>query len=160
MPQPISKAKVNRIVELHKDSQLSIRKIAKIVGCGDATVSHYIRVLHLPARTPGQKLGFKPWNKGKVHLAVHGNKYAFLGDRAKPNTLNRRARKILLHIKKCQICGKKKKSFQMVVHHIDENVYNNTLTNLMKLCRSCHIKIHRDKLQKSLKNKKHGINKN
>ena len=40
----------------------------------------------------------------------------------------------------CQICGKNGK---MDVHHVDWDYQNNTLDNLMIVCRSCHNKIHR-----------------
>ncbi len=40
----------------------------------------------------------------------------------------------------CEKCGKTGK---LDVHHIDENWKNNTVENLMVLCRSCHMKIHR-----------------
>ena len=46
----------------------------------------------------------------------------------------------ILQIDKCQICGKDGK---LDVHHIDGNYQNNTIGNLMILCRSCHMKIHK-----------------
>src|SRR5690606_35336733 len=42
----------------------------------------------------------------------------------------------------CEICGKEN---ALDVHHKDENPLNNSLENLQRLCRSCHIKIHRSK---------------
>src|SRR5690554_5341692 len=38
----------------------------------------------------------------------------------------------------CEICGKEN---ALDVHHKDENPLNNSLENLQRLCRSCHIKI-------------------
>ena len=38
----------------------------------------------------------------------------------------------------CQHCG----SIPADVHHLDENVKNNELDNLLPLCRSCHVKYH------------------
>lgn len=42
--------------------------------------------------------------------------------------------------KSCIKCGHTKK---VIVHHIDENRKNNNLSNLMILCESCHVKIHK-----------------
>lgn len=39
----------------------------------------------------------------------------------------------------CEICGSE---VNIDVHHIDGNPQNNSLENLMRLCRSCHSKIH------------------
>ena len=49
---------------------------------------------------------------------------------------------LFLHKDKCEKCGKTGK---LDIHHIDENPNNNNLENLMCLCRSCHMKIHRPK---------------
>lgn len=46
----------------------------------------------------------------------------------------RRAKK-----EKCEWCGSKK---NLLVHHLDENRYNNNLDNLITLCKSCHQKHH------------------
>jgi len=40
----------------------------------------------------------------------------------------------------CAICGRQGKTD---VHHIDENWQNNSPANLVRLCRSCHLKAHR-----------------
>jgi 5-methylcytosine-specific restriction endonuclease McrA len=40
----------------------------------------------------------------------------------------------------CQSCGKKR---SLDVHHIDSNKHNNSESNLILLCRSCHLKTHR-----------------
>ncbi len=42
----------------------------------------------------------------------------------------------------CAICGKKGKTD---VHHIDKNPMNNDPSNLVRLCRSCHVKQHQKK---------------
>lgn len=44
--------------------------------------------------------------------------------------------------KRCLICGKTGK---VDVHHKDNDYKNNNLENLMYLCRSCHMKEHRNK---------------
>jgi len=40
----------------------------------------------------------------------------------------------------CFICGTEQ---SLIVHHIDENRSNNHPSNLVVLCRECHIKIHK-----------------
>lgn len=44
--------------------------------------------------------------------------------------------------KKCEICGSTK---SIDVHHKDGNHQNNNSDNLMVVCRSCHMKLHRPK---------------
>ena len=48
----------------------------------------------------------------------------------------------LLPMSLCEVCQKKPSKD---VHHKDENPLNNSLNNLMRVCRSCHLKIHRPK---------------
>lgn len=56
------------------------------------------------------------------------------------------ARKIVYLIenreKVCEICGSK---INVDIHHKDGNHQNNVSENLMLVCRSCHIKLHRKK---------------
>lgn len=40
----------------------------------------------------------------------------------------------------CYICGKKE---LLEVHHLDWDHFNDTLTNLVTLCRRCHIAVHK-----------------
>jgi 5-methylcytosine-specific restriction endonuclease McrA len=49
------------------------------------------------------------------------------------------AYQILGREKRCEICGS---SRNIDVHHIDHDYRNNTIDNIMILCRRCHIKIH------------------
>lgn len=46
--------------------------------------------------------------------------------------------------KECK-CEKCRSTRNVEIHHIDGNPQNNTIENLMYLCRSCHIKTHRPK---------------
>ena len=87
--------------------------------------------------------GGQPWNKGKQFEHLLGNKHAFKGDDAGVNAGNARAQKIMKDVRVCRDCDKEKESFQMVVHHVDGNTLNNDLSNLVRLCRSCHIAVHR-----------------
>ena len=44
----------------------------------------------------------------------------------------------------CQACGlKTKNTYKLCVHHIDEDIKNDNLDNLVTLCRSCHTRLHR-----------------
>ena len=42
----------------------------------------------------------------------------------------------------CQRCGATKHT---LIHHLDDNDRNNTLTNLILLCTTCHLNLHRPK---------------
>ena len=47
----------------------------------------------------------------------------------------------------------------LITHHIDENVQNNSLENLITLCRICHPKIHyKQILVKPIEQKEEEIN--
>jgi hypothetical protein len=54
---------------------------------------------------------------------------------------NQHAQYILRSVKECEGCGKI--NTLLDVHHIDGNDFNNTINNIIKLCRSCHSKQHR-----------------
>ena len=58
------------------------------------------------------------------------------------HTTARLINNLLLQRTQCEICGE---SGKLDVHHIDGNFQNNNLSNLKVLCRSCHMKIHRQK---------------
>ncbi len=94
------------------------------------------------------RMGVEPWNKNKPFPQMKGNKYAFVGDRAKRNTLSWRARQIVGERKNCEMCGVKDTKRNLVVHHKDEQPSNNNRSNLQVLCRSCHINHHRKTLLK------------
>jgi 5-methylcytosine-specific restriction endonuclease McrA len=51
----------------------------------------------------------------------------------------------------CQMCKKIPALDKLVVHHKDRNRKNNSLTNLITLCRSCHGKIHQKDNNKRIK---------
>ena len=93
--------------------------------------------------------GGEPWNKGIKHTAIEGNQHAFKGDARCDEQFRYEARNKLKHIKDCSVCKEEKTSYQMVVHHIDENIKNNCLTNLQKMCRSCHMNHHRHDIQQA-----------
>lgn len=53
----------------------------------------------------------------------------------------RKAGSILLRIAipRCEECG----SEQTITHHIDQNKQNDTIENLVVLCKSCHMRFHK-----------------
>ena len=103
----------------------------------------------------GRPRGGIPWNKGKSFTQMLGNKHAFRGNVALKNTGNRRAQTLLKKIKPCNECGLIKEKFQMIRHHKNGNTLDNRKSNLVFLCRSCHIKEHREILLEA-KLKKYG----
>jgi len=58
------------------------------------------------------------------------------------HTTARRINELFLSKTQCEKCGSIE---NLDIHHIDHNPNNNNLDNLMCLCRSCHMKIHRPK---------------
>lgn len=108
------------------------------------TISVWVRDLPKTALV-GRPEGGIPWNKGRVFKQMIGNNHA-VKENIKENSSRYRARMIIKKIEPCEICNKRKKKYQMVIHHKDENVYNNDIKNLQRLCRSCHINVHREKL--------------
>lgn len=55
-------------------------------------------------------------------------------------TTARRIYELFGNATRCEKCGKEGR---LDIHHKDENPNNNNLENLMCVCRSCHMKIHR-----------------
>ena len=54
----------------------------------------------------------------------------------------RKINELILHKDVCEICGSKT---NLDIHHIDGDWQNNSLDNLMCLCRSCHTKYEKNK---------------
>lgn len=44
----------------------------------------------------------------------------------------------------CELCGEIQEQY-MNIHHIDGNIRNNDISNLIKLCNVCHDNIHHNK---------------
>lgn len=59
------------------------------------------------------------------------------GDSASIGAKNKRARSWFKMKDKCDVCGKKAKDR----HHVDGDPGNNVISNIMFLCRKCHMKI-------------------
>ena len=67
-----------------------------------------------------------------------------LRPKARPHPGTERAREILKSLGRsltvCESCGLEGK--KMMIHHVDQNPYNNDPSNLKVLCRNCHGKEH------------------
>lgn len=105
------------------------------------------------------KKGQKPWNKGIEYHAMKGNKHAFRGDKRSKAQFRWEAHNLLAHINECSVCGCKKVyspngRHNLITHHKDENIRNNDLSNLQKMCRSCHMKHHYKDIKKAYYAKK------
>lgn len=100
----------------------------------------------------GKPMERKRYSNGELMSWVHYNKQKYCGKecmsaafKEKPKkgtswmTVHYHARN-LLPTGSCEICGSDR---NVDVHHIDGNPRNNDLSNLQRLCRSCHIKAHR-----------------
>ena len=68
------------------------------------------------------------------------NSYTWKG--GNKNTYRSHARKIIKKLSIPLICTKCKRKESIRVHHIDLNVKNNNVSNLMVLCQSCHVNLH------------------
>lgn len=85
----------------------------------------------------------------KMSISKMGNKNPRWNDGASeyPNhsVLKRRRFEVLKMARgKCKICNE----HAHVVHHIDDSKDNHELTNLMALCRKCHMALHKDEYKK------------
>lgn len=125
---------------------LTLVVISQRVGCNTGTLSKWFK--NLPKiKKCGPPKGNKPWNKGKPHLKVLGNKFAFKGPNVSKNAGNRRAQVLFKIPEACKKCGILKKSFHMIRHHKNGNTLDNQRKNIEWLCRSCHINHHRKNLK-------------
>lgn len=134
--------KISIIIKLYQQG-ISYTEIAKQVNCSISSIVKYCKINNVyKKRISGRKTGHIPWNKGKIYHVAIGNKYAFIGDKAKKNTGNKRAQNLFKSIQPCSVCNRILESFQMIRHHKDENTLNNSIENIVFMCRSCHAKHH------------------
>jgi transposase-like protein len=138
----VDKAKA---VKLYKDG-LTISAIAKVIGCSSGSISQWFKDVP-KSKKIGPPKGNIPWNKGIKWKLMEGNKHASIGKNGTQNAGRYQARQIIKEIKPCELCGAKMRSLLMVIHHKDEDVFNNKKNNLQRLCRKCHINLHRKKLE-------------
>lgn len=93
-----------------------------------------MRLAHLGKRQPWSRtkwLGEKNprWSGGP---GVHGRHSSNFRHKISHEIMQRDGQK-------CKMCGKRS---DLIVHHIDKNKQNDTVTNLITLCRPCHTKVH------------------
>ena len=67
------------------------------------------------------------------------------------HTTARKINELILHKEVCELCGS---DTNLDIHHIDGNWQNNTLDNLMCLCRSCHTRYEKNKDKTELRIRK------
>lgn len=105
-------------------------------------------------KTCNSILSRKRYSNGELESILHFNKRpycntecmkkSFSGRKGPVGEISLRYTRILANdlVPKgpCSECGNLKGSD---VHHIDANPFNNEISNLKRLCRSCHIKTHR-----------------
>ena len=144
-----SKKEKDLAIKLYKDG-LTILSIAKKIGCNTGTITKWLKDTP-KVKKIGPPKGNIPWNKNRQFPKMIGNKYAFIGDRGKIAAGHYRARMKIKEILPCEICNRILDKFMMVLHHKNENTLDNRRNNLMRLCRTCHINLHRDKLLKNRK---------
>lgn len=103
----------------------------------------------------GKKQERKRYKNGDLESIFHFNKRPYCDIECMKNSFSKRKGPIsnlkirysrliandLIPKGPCELCGKP----GMDVHHLDGNPLNNSLDNLKRLCRSCHIKTHRSK---------------
>jgi len=82
--------------------------------------------------------GGQPWNKGLkgIHLSPK-SEFKYKNGNGYRNLLYK---KILKQI--CKDCGFQGNLKRLHVHHLDKNRQNNSISNLMVLCRPCHLQRH------------------
>ena len=100
----------------------------------------------------GTRLARKRYSNGKLESLLHFSRRPYCdrecmrqGFRQKPkttsgnwSTMHRQAR-LLKPDGPCEECGS---ASNVDVHHVDHNWQNNSLENLKRLCRSCHLRAH------------------
>jgi hypothetical protein len=119
---------------------LTLRKISFDIGCNTGTLSKWFKDIPKNKNKCGHPKGNKPWNKNVKFIAMIGNQYASLGEKAKPDAGRKRAQRMFPQLKDCELCGAKDK---IIRHHKNENTLDNRKSNIQFLCRKCHINLHR-----------------
>lgn len=101
----------------------------------------------------GYENGRRPWNDGldETHPAVkvqanalrvahHDNPEGDGNSNWKGGVSRGVAQRKKSSVRCCEVCGRK--TFELEVHHLDQNPRNNADENVVKLCENCHSKVH------------------
>jgi len=92
----------------------------------------------IPKQKPGPKLGYKQTNEHISKRIVSGEAHAnWIGDAVSEKSGRSRAQRIFKEIGPCVLCGKLKSER----HHIDANTANNEESNILIVCRKCHMEV-------------------
>jgi len=59
-------------------------------------------------------------------------------------TYRKIAREIIDKLRIQLVCLKCNRNESIIIHHVDRNIKNNNLSNLMVLCQSCHVNLHNE----------------
>lgn len=142
----------------YREKNLSLKQIAELCGCSYSTVRTYIRKYGLQKKLGSKPSCFTPWNKGltkederiRTRLITkdkqHRNGYGESNSNWKGTKIGVRGGYSRAHrlgllgaYTQCHLCDRKSEE----VHHIDKNVKNNKLNNLLCLCKKCHRLLHK-----------------
>ena len=137
--ESIEKMRKTKTGKKQSDShRAAIKKGALIAGAA-GRLTRYSKT-NLP---PNLKLAQSksPFQKGEKNLRWNPNYQDSYGYEF---TRNLKKEILKRDNNKCRNCFSSKK---VVIHHIDENKYNNFKNNLITLCRTCHMKIHHKSIE-------------
>jgi len=94
--------------------------------------------------------GKHPLSEFKKGHPKPNNAYSFLPREKHPNWkgggntyLSKLAKAVYSEFHTNKLCEKCGNSYEIVIHHKDENRKNNKISNLKALCRVCHISLHK-----------------
>ena len=140
----ISKSRKGKCLgDLNSSKRPEVREKLRIANQGQKGIRKNTGRTHF-------KRGHIPFNKGKEHLSLNEHPMWKGGKSFEPYpvTFNRKL-KLLIKERDKNICFICYSVIKLIVHHIDENKQNCEPSNLITLCRSCHMKVHHRKLSLS-----------
>ena len=83
-------------------------------------------------------LCYHEWMKGRPSNRTLKTESSILGERSYPYEF-KKIRKVLMAVKpQCIVCKKSANT----IHHLDEDKYNNDISNLVAVCQGCHLTHH------------------
>lgn len=128
-----------------KKCQYKGQRTGKFVNCAQCGKKVYRRKKDLRSSKSKKyfcdKSCFAKWKNANSPLFISGEKH-FNWKHGKNTYRNIMIRNGIDQV--CQGCGLKDKRV-LIVHHIDQNRYNNKVHNLKWLCRNCHYLAHNGK---------------